>query len=120
MTRAFGSRSLIADATPALNPPPPTGTSTVSTFGRSAAISRPTVPCPAMIRRSSYGGTSVSPSSRISSSARASRSAVVVPASTTRAPRRSAPLRFAAVTVVGITTVAGTPNSFAASATACA
>ena len=48
------------------------------------------------------------------------RSAVVFPASTTRAPRRSAPERFAAVTVVGMTTVAGTPNSFAARATACA
>ena len=42
------------------------------------------------------------------------------PASTTRAPSRSAPPRLAAVTVVGMTTVAGTPNSFAASATACA
>ena len=48
------------------------------------------------------------------------RSAVVVPASTTRAPSRSAPPRLAGVTVVGITTVAGTPNSLAASATACA
>ena len=35
-----------------------------------------------------------------------------------RAPNRSAPTRFAGVTVVGITTVAGTPKSFAASATA--
>ena len=61
ITRAFGSVSLIAVATPALNPPPPTGTSTVSTFGRSAAISSPTVPWPAMIRGWSYGGTSVSP-----------------------------------------------------------
>src|SRR6476661_4585125 len=37
-----------------------------------------------------------------------------------RAPSRSAPPRLAGVTVVGITTVARTPNSFAASATACA
>ena len=35
-----------------------------------------------------------------------------------RAPSRSAPVRFAGVTVVGITTVAGTPNRRAASATA--
>ena len=48
------------------------------------------------------------------------RCAVVVPASTTRAPSRSAPHRLAAVTFVGITTVAGTPNIFAAIATACA
>ena len=37
-----------------------------------------------------------------------------------RAPSRSAPARFAGVTVVGITTTAGTPNIFAAIATACA
>ena len=49
ITRAFGTSSLMAVETPALNPPPPTGTRTVSTLGRSAAISRPTVPCPAMI-----------------------------------------------------------------------
>ncbi len=48
------------------------------------------------------------------------RSFVVVPASSTRAPRCSAPDRFAAVTVVGITTTALTPNNLAASATACA
>jgi hypothetical protein len=48
------------------------------------------------------------------------RSASCVPASSTRAPSRSAPRAWPAGAFVGITTVAGTPNSRAASATACA
>ena len=86
----------------------------------SSAISRPAVPCPAMIHAWSYGGTIVSPSRSTSSTARSIRSCVVVPASSMRAPSRSAPPRLAGVTVVGITTTAFTPNRRAASATACA
>jgi hypothetical protein len=52
------------------------------------------------------------------SRARSIRSAVVVPASSIRAPNRAAPSRFAAVTVVGITTLTGAPSSLPASATA--
>src|SRR5487761_2004256 len=73
-----------------------------------------------MIVGSSYGGTTVEPSVRAISSARSMRCAVVVPANSMRAPNRSAPARLATVTVVGITTVAGTPNRRAAKATACA
>lgn len=120
ITRAAGTSSLIAAATPALNSPPPTGTRTVPTSGRSSTISSPTVPCPAMIVRSSAGGTITTPSARESSGARPMRWCVVVPARTTRAPSRSTPVRLAAVTVVGMTAVADTPKSCAASATACA
>ena len=49
MTRAAGRARLTAAATPAMRPPPPMGAYTVSTCGASATISRPTVPCPAMI-----------------------------------------------------------------------
>jgi hypothetical protein len=118
ITRTAGRSCLTAAATPALNPPPPTGTRTVFTVGMSSTISRPTVPCPAMIRASSKGGTSVPPSDSTSSTARSILSFVVVPASTTRAPSRSAPERFASVTVVGMTTVAPIPNNRAAIATA--
>ena len=48
MTFTSGRDSLIA-ATPAARPPPPIGTSTVATSGRCSRISRPAVPCPAMI-----------------------------------------------------------------------
>ncbi len=41
---------------PLASPPPPTGTRTTATSGRSSTTSRPTVPWPAMIRSSSYGG----------------------------------------------------------------
>ena len=62
----------------------------------------------------------VAPSAWTISSARDMRCCVVVPASSTRAPSRSAPCRLGLVTVVGMTTVHGTPNSAAAAATACA
>jgi hypothetical protein len=43
-------------AVPAASPPPPTGTTTMSTSGMSSAISSPTVPCPATISGSSNAG----------------------------------------------------------------
>ena len=64
MTRAPGRRLLMAVATPLANPPPPIGTRTTATSGRSSAISSPTVPWPAMIRSSSNGGMIASPRSR--------------------------------------------------------
>ena len=48
---------------PEIRPPPLTGTRTSPTCGQSAAISRPTVPCPAMTARSSKGGISTYPCS---------------------------------------------------------
>ena len=55
MTCASGRRPLTAVAIPAISPPPPIGTMTVSTSGMSSTISRPTVPWPAAISGSSYG-----------------------------------------------------------------
>ena len=90
------------------------------TEGAVSAISSPTVPCPAMITGESYGGTTTAPVSRAMRSPAARRSGVVVPASTTVPPYRSTPARLAALTVVGMTAVHGTPNMRAAYATACA
>src|SRR5882757_6252392 len=61
--RACGTRALTASATPALSPPPEAVTTITSgtspNAARSSTISRPVVPCPAMICASSYGGTKV-------------------------------------------------------------
>ena len=48
-----GRRVLTANETPASKPAPPTGTITASTSGTCSTISRPIVPCPAMIAGSS-------------------------------------------------------------------
>ena len=55
------ARALAALATPASSPPPPTGTTTHSTPGRSSTISRPAVPAPASTTGSSKGCTNVRP-----------------------------------------------------------
>lgn len=49
---------------PAYEPAPATGTSTVSTSGRSSIISRPMVPRPAIRATSLYGGTRHTPARR--------------------------------------------------------
>ena len=62
ITRMPGCRSRSTVATPASSPPPPTGTTTTSGARPSwSRISRPTVPCPAIVRRSSNAGTIVAP-----------------------------------------------------------
>ena len=48
ITSTAGSSSLTAVATPEIRPPPPTGTSTLSTRGNSETISTPIVPAPAI------------------------------------------------------------------------
>ncbi len=59
MIRAPGARAFTAVAIPAISPPPPMGTRTLVTSGRSSAISRPQVPWPATISSSSNEGTMV-------------------------------------------------------------
>ena len=49
ITRTLGFVSLSAILTPAINPPPPTGTITASRSGTSSMSSSPIVPAPAMI-----------------------------------------------------------------------
>ena len=56
-----GFSALVATAMPDTRPPPPTGTTIVSTSGTASRISNPTVPCPAMILASSNAGTNVAP-----------------------------------------------------------
>ena len=53
MTRASGRSALMAVAIPLASPPPPMGTRTAATSGRSSISSRPMVPWPATIRSSS-------------------------------------------------------------------
>ena len=91
-TRTSGRSALTAVATPEISPPPPTQTTTVAASGRSATISSPTVPCPAMMRGSSNGGMYSSPrSSRISAAARR-RCSLELPQRTISAPQRGGAL----------------------------
>ena len=61
ITRTFGWSIFTAEATPEASPPPPIGTTMVSTSGRSSMISSPMVPCPAMTIGSSNGWMNVAP-----------------------------------------------------------
>ena len=58
ITRAPGHSARMAAEIPEMRPPPPTGTTTRPASGRSAAISRPMVPWPAITAGSSKGGMS--------------------------------------------------------------
>ena len=60
-TRAVGARALTAVATPEINPPPPTGTTTWVTSSTCSQSSSPTVPWPAMTAGSSKGCTITRP-----------------------------------------------------------
>ena len=71
-----------------------------------------------MIHSWSYGGTIARPRAAASASVRALRCSVVVPSKITSAPSARTPSTFTAGAVVGITTTAGMPSSFAASAIA--
>jgi len=104
--------------TPAINPPPPTGTTTVRASGSASAISSPTVACPATISGWSNGGTTARRSRAAICSAARWRSSDVRPARTTSPPHRFTPATFTAGAVSGITTTARTPTSCAAYATA--
>ena len=80
------ARPLIAVATPASRPPPPTPMITVSTSGYCSRISRPIVPWPAMMSGWSNGCTNTAPLSSAYASAAASASSTVSPCNTTSAP----------------------------------
>ncbi len=57
MTPIAGLTAFATVAMPEISPPPPIGTTSVSIAGTSSSISSATVPWPAMISASSYGGT---------------------------------------------------------------
>ena len=118
MMAASGRSARTAAATPEISPPPPTGTTTRSTPGLSAAISRPTVPWPAITRRSSNGGMDTAPRCAARSRVAASRAARLGAEMTISAPsaRMAATLTGAASS--GTTTIEGMPSSAAAYATA--
>ncbi len=84
--RTVGARWCRAVAMPEIRPPPPTGTTTVSASGQSSAISRPTVPCPAMTSGWSKGLANTAPVASARSWARAMASSTVSPARITSAP----------------------------------
>ncbi len=81
-----GSVPRAAIAIPAASPPPPTGTTIVRTPGHCSAISRPTVPCPAMMSGCSNGWMNTEPCSLASSWAFARASSIEAPCSTMSAP----------------------------------
>ena len=117
MMRAAGRRAFTAVATPPSRPPPPTGTMTASTPGRSSTISRPAVPAPASTTGSSNGCTNVNP--------RASRTSASLANSVLRSSWKtiSAPYARTASTFdrgasEGITTTHGASTLRAAHATA--
>src|SRR5215472_2356336 len=58
-TLMWGLSDLRAIKTPAINPPPPTGTTIASRSGAAATISSPIVPWPAITSASLYGDTNV-------------------------------------------------------------
>ena len=60
-TRTFGCSSRSASAIPDARPPPPIGTTSVSSSGSCSAISSPIVPWPAITRSSSKACTKVAP-----------------------------------------------------------
>jgi hypothetical protein len=65
---------------PLMQPPPPTGTTIRSGSDPSwSRISTAIVPCPAIVRRSSYGGTNVAPVRATSASAASAAMSYVLP-----------------------------------------
>jgi hypothetical protein len=103
---------------PLASPPPPTGTSTQATSGRSATISRPTVPCPAITSWWSNGGTIVMPRSAAISAHRFSRSGGAT--SSISAPSARVASILTGDDTSGITITQGMPNARAVNASACA
>ena len=118
MTRAAGAQRLDRPtATPLARPPPPIGTRTAATSGRSSTISRPTVPWPAMIRSSSNGGMTRARVGGDRLGALAGARRTPCPTMTISAPSAATRSRLIAGASDGMTTTAGAPSSRAARAT---
>ena len=111
--------ALIAAAIPAQSPPPPHGTSTVSTSGRSSRISRPITPFPASTS-GSLNGWMKTPSMPGYSRVWKISIQSLIGAFTTRPPKRSTAAILVSGAVSGTTTVHETPSLRADQATPCA
>ncbi len=81
-----GSRLLTATAIPAARPPPPTGTTTVRTWGHCSMISNPRVPWPVTMSGCSKGWISTLPVRPACSAAAARASSTEAPCSMMSAP----------------------------------
>ena len=102
---------------PEMSPPPPTGTMTVDPAGMSSASSSPTVPCPAMMKGSSKGGTNVAPVAAASARAAAMASSTVAPANRMAAPYPSVASTLGRGAASGMKMTASSPACRAARAT---
>ena len=115
--RTSGRSARKATAIPEMSPPPPTHTTTVVASGTCAAISRPTVPCPAMMSGWSNGWTKTRPCSAAYAVASVSASSKVPPTRRTSAPYPIVASTFGSGASTGMKTVASTSCSAAARAT---
>ena len=96
---------------PAINPPPPTGITIASMFSASSRISRPTLPAPAMMLKSSKPLMYFMPSSLTYCCAAKAASAMESPSRITRAPNARHFVIFVSGAMEGIKTVTGMPSS---------
>lgn len=115
-----GRSAFTATAIPAASPPPPRPTTMVRTSGHCSRISRPTVPCPAMMSGWSKGWMNTAPVSRAYASAAAIVSSTTVPCRITSAPYCRVAATFGSGAPIGMNTVECTPSSEEARATPCA
>ena len=119
-----GARSAAAARTavamPLLNPPPPNGTSTASTSGRSSTISRPIVPLPAIDRGVRHRMDEHPIEARIRVLDERLPPSLVRHAYHASPPSRSMASSFVRGALSGTTTLHGTPSRRALQATPCA
>ena len=105
-----GLTALAAVATPLISPPPPIGTTSVSSAGCSASISSASVPWPAMMAWSSNGCTKLRPCSRARACACALAASSVSPCRITSAPKPCVRATFTPGVKRGITITARMPS----------
>ena len=112
MTMTFGLIVFTASATPAMSPPPPTGTTIASTSLMSSRISRPTLPAPAMMLKSSNPLMYFIPWFSTNRFAASAASAMESPSKMTFAPNARHFEIFVRGAMEGMSTVTGMPRSF--------
>ena len=113
-----GLAALIASATPAHRPPPPTGITTLARSGTSSSNSRPSEPWPATIASSSKGWTNARPPVAARSLAAIRQASTLAPPTWTVAPCSRAASTLAIGASAGTKTSHGMPICAAAAASA--